>query len=307
MAVPLPDVPHQLIAFPLPALLDEPSVAVDLTGRPAPALARPLPRQAHGPAVVVALCNQKGGVGKTTSTINLGAALAESGRRVLVVDMDPQGSLSIGLGLRDMSAHLTMYQVLMSEDPEAARAAIVPTPAPDMDMLPSDIRLSAAELRLAGSMSREYALDRALTCLRPDYDYILIDCQPSLGLLTINALTAADTVVVPTECEFLALRGVSMLLDTVAKVKERLNPRLRLCGILPTMVDTRSTHSRDTMAAVVDLFGDLVFHSAIARAVRFPESTKAGVPVVVAEPTCAGAISYRHLAWELAARVEGAV
>jgi chromosome partitioning protein len=174
-----------------------------------------------------------------------------------------------------------------------------------MEMLPSDIRLSAAELRLAGTLSREYALDRALASLRPDYDYILIDCQPSLGLLTINALTAADTVVVPTECEFLALRGVQMLLDTIGKVKERLNPRLRLCGVLPTMVDVRSSHSRDTMATVVDLFGDLVFHSAIARAVRFPESSKAGVPVVVAEPTSAGATSYRNLAWELVERIEG--
>ena len=205
-------------------------VAIGLTGRPLPTFRAPAPLTTHGPAYVIAMTNQKGGVGKTTTTINLGAALAEAGRRVLMVDMDPQGSLSIGLGVNpdDLGGAKTVYDMLMDSNASPATAVVMKTSIAGLDLLPANIQLSAAELRLAGEVAREYALDRAFESVRPNYDYILIDCQPSLGLLTVNALTAADGVVIPMECEFFALRGVEMLRETITKVKERLNSRLTI-------------------------------------------------------------------------------
>jgi chromosome partitioning protein len=252
------------------------------------------------------MCNQKGGVGKTTTTINLGAALAEAGRRVLIVDMDPQGSLSIGLGVRGdaLDGKATIYDVLMDPNAHPASSAVLHTSVRGLDLLPADIKLSAAELRLAGEVAREFALDRALESVRADYDYVLIDCQPSLGLLTVNSLTASDGVIIPMECEYFALRGVEMLRDTITKVKERLNNRLSIDGVLPTMVDARTLHTRETVTAVVDMFGDAVFHSTISRTVKFPETTKAGVSIIESAPTSSGAIAYRNLAWELVDRLD---
>jgi chromosome partitioning protein len=279
---------------------------IGMTGRPSPTFTKPEPLTSHGPAYVISMTNQKGGVGKTTTTINLGAALAEAGRKVLMVDMDPQGSLSIGLGVPPsaLEGRKTVYDMLMDSSAAPASEVIVQTSIKGLDLLPANIHLSAAELRLAGEVAREYALDRALQTIRADYDYVLIDCQPSLGLLTVNALTASDGAIIPMECEFFALRGVEMLRETIGKVQERLNNRLTIDGVLPTMVDVRTLHTRETVEAVYDMFGDLLFHTIISRTVKFPETTKAGVSIIEQAPTSSGAVAYRNLAWELVSRLE---
>jgi chromosome partitioning protein len=261
----------------------------------------PEPLKSHGPARVVALCNQKGGVGKTTSTINLGAALTEFGRRVLLVDFDPQGALSVGLGVQPHQLDRTIYDVLM-ESSVSLDDVLLKTNIPGMDLVPSNIDLSAAEVQLVNEVAREQTLARALTPALPDYDLVLIDCQPSLGLLTVNALTAADEVVIPLECEFFSLRGVALLIDTIEKVRERLNPRLHIAGILATMYDARTVHGREVFARVVEAFGDTVFDTVITRTVRFPETTVAGEPITTWAPSSSGAQQYRALAKEVLAR-----
>ncbi|HEY8372820.1 MAG TPA: ParA family protein [Pseudonocardiaceae bacterium] len=255
----------------------------------------------HGPAKVLALANQKGGVGKTTSTINLGAALAEYGRRVLLVDFDPQGALSVGLGIQPHQLDVTIYNVLMERGVNV-EDVVMRTCVEGMDLLPSNIDLSAAEVQLVSEVGREQTLSRALRPLIPRYDYVLVDCQPSLGLLTVNALAAADGVLIPLECEFFSLRGVALLIDTIEKVRERLNPKLEITGILATMYDPRTLHSREVMARVVEAFGDIVFDTVINRTVRFPETTVAGEPITTWAPRSAGAKAYRQLAREVIAR-----
>jgi chromosome partitioning protein len=281
-------------------------VVLGATGRPLPKFPEPANLKKHGPAYVISMTNQKGGVGKTTTTINLGAALAEAGRRVLMVDMDPQGSLSIGLGVQqeELSTIRTVYDMLMDPQAFPATAVVRATSIPGLDLLPANIHLSAAELRLAGEVAREYALDRALETIREHYDYVLIDCQPSLGLLTVNALTSSNGVIIPMECEFFALRGVEMLRDTIGKVKERLNNKLTIDGVLATMVDSRTNHTRETIQAVLDMFGDSVFHTTVSRTVKFPETTKAGVSIIEQAPASSGAVAYRNMAWELVERLE---
>jgi chromosome partitioning protein len=273
-----------------------------------PALARrkravpePEPLDKHGPARIIALCNQKGGVGKTTSTINLGAALAEVGRRVLLVDFDPQGALSVGLGVAPHQLDRTAYNLLM-DNKVGVDDVVLKTSVPGMDLLPSNIDLSAAEVQLVGEVAREQTLARVLAPAVNEYDFILIDCQPSLGLLTVNALTAAHGVMIPLECEFFSLRGVALLIDTIDKVRERLNPNLRLEGILATMYDGRTLHGREVFARVVEAFGDKVYDTVISRTVRFPETTVAGEPITTWAPTSVGAIAYRNLAREVLAR-----
>ena len=266
--------------------------------RPIP---EPEPLQSHGPARVVALCNQKGGVGKTTSTINLGAALTEFGRRVLLVDFDPQGALSVGLGVQPHQLDRTIYDVLM-ESSVTLDDVLLKTNVPGLDLVPSNIDLSAAEVQLVNEVAREQTLARALAPALPDYDLVLIDCQPSLGLLTVNALTAADEVVIPLECEFFSLRGVALLIDTIEKVRERLNPRLHIAGILATMYDSRTVHGREVFARTVEAFGDTVFDTVITRTVRFPETTVAGEPITTWAPSSSGAQQYRALAKEVLAR-----
>jgi chromosome partitioning protein len=270
------------------------------TGRPLPTFAEPPPLHDHGPGRVIAMCNQKGGVGKTTTTINLGAALADYGRKVLLVDFDPQGALSVGLGVNPYELDGTVYNLLMQRGVNA-EDVVVKTNVAGLDLIPSNIDLSAAEVQLVGEVAREQTLARALGPVVPDYDLVLIDCQPSLGLLTVNALTACDSVIVPLECEFFALRGVALLVETIEKVKERLNPRLEIEGILATMFDARTVHGREVMARVLEAFGDRVFHTVIARTVRFPETTVAGEPITSYAPTSAGAVAYRQLAREVLA------
>jgi chromosome partitioning protein len=271
------------------------------TGRPLPYLPTPPTLDRHGPARVLAMCNQKGGVGKTTSTINLGAALAELGRRVLLVDLDPQGALGVGLGVNPLQLDRTVYNLLMEQD-VTVDDVMLKTNVPGMDLLPSNIDLSAAEVQLVNEVAREQTLVRALAPVLDDYDVILLDCQPSLGLLTVNALTAAQGVIIPLECEFFALRGVALLIQTIEKIRERLNPQLELEGILATMYDARTLHGREVLARVVEAFGDRVFHTVINRTVRFPETTVAGEPITSYASNSTGATAYRDLAKEVLSR-----
>lgn len=271
---------------------------VGLTGRPPRAIPEPAPRTTHGPAKVIAMCNQKGGVGKTTSTINLGAALAEYGRKVLLVDLDPQGALSAGLGVPHYDLEHTVHNLLV-EPRVGIDAVLIGTRVENLDLVPSNIDLSAAEIQLVNEVGREQSLARALRPVLDRYDYVLVDCQPSLGLLTVNGLACADGVVIPTECEYFSLRGLALLTDTVEKVRDRLNPKLEISGIVVTRYDPRPVNSREVMARVVERFGDLVFDTVITRTVRFPETSVAGEPITSWAPKSSGAQAYRALAREV--------
>ncbi|KGM03974.1 ParA family protein [Cellulomonas cellasea] len=278
---------------------------LDPVGRALPEFPLPAPLASHGPARVIAMCNQKGGVGKTTSTINLAASLAEYGRRVLIVDFDPQGAASVGLGVSPHELDRTVYNLLM--EPHApVREVIHATSVPGLDLLPANIDLSAAEVQLVGEVARESVLARVLRPVLDEYDVVLIDCQPSLGLLTVNALTAAHGVLIPLECEFFALRGVALLIETIEKVRDRLNPRLEVDGILATMYDPRTLHAREVVARLNEAFGDTLLHTVIGRTVKFPDSSVAAEPITTYAPTHSGATAYRQLARELIARGDAA-
>jgi chromosome partitioning protein len=276
-------------------------VVLGPTGRPTPEFPDPRPVTLPRHARVISMCNQKGGVGKTTTTINLGASLAEFGRKVLLVDFDPQGSLSVGLGLNPHQMDLTIYNLLMQRD-VTLEDVVVPSGVDGMDLLPSNIDLSAAEVQLVHEVAREQTLQRVLAPAIEQYDVILIDCQPSLGLLTVNALTASDGVIVPLECEYFALRGVALLKTTIDKVQERLNPRLQVDGVLGTMFDGRTLHSREVMQRLVEAWGDTVFHTVIRRTIKFSDSTVAGEPITTYASASGGAESYRQLAKEVLVR-----
>ncbi len=281
------------------------AAATDPAGRPIPEFPVPVPLESHGPARIIALCNQKGGVGKTTTTINLGAALAEYGRRVLIVDFDPQGAASVGLGVNPHELDSTVYSLLMERDVHLGDV-VKHTAVEGLDVVPANIDLSAAEVQLVGEVARESVLARALRPAEADYDVVLIDCQPSLGLLTVNALTAAHGVLIPLECEFFALRGVALLIETVEKVRDRLNPRLQIDGIVGTMHDPRTLHSREVLNRVHEAFGDQLMHTVIGRTVKFPDSSVAAEPITTYAPTHSGADAYRQLARELVARGDAA-
>ena len=266
-----------------------------------PVFPDPEPLEVHGPARVVAVANQKGGVGKTTTTINLGAALAEQGRRVLLVDFDPQGALSVGLGIQPHDIDSTVYNLLM-ERGTTAHDVLFKTQVDGMDLLPSNIDLSGAEVQLVHEVGREFVLGGVLESIIPDYDIVLIDCQPSLGLLTINALACAHGVLIPLECEYFAMRGVALLMETIDKVSRRLNQNLEIDGLLATMYDSRTLHTREVLANIVNGFGDKVFHTVINRTVRFPDATVAGEPITRFDSGSMGASSYRELAEEVLER-----
>jgi len=270
------------------------------TGRPASFFPDPIALRGHGPARIIALCNQKGGVGKTTTAISLGATLAEYGRRVLAVDFDPQGALSAGLGVPTHDVP-TIYELLLGSS-TAASDVIVHTSTPGLDVIPANIDLSAAEVHLVNEVAREQILARVLRQVSDKYDVILIDCQPSLGLLTINALTAAHGVLIPLECEFFALRGVALLVETIEKVRDRLNPAIRLDGILATMYDARTLHSREVLQRVVEAFGPQVLETVIGRSVKLPDASVAAEPITTFAPEHAVTESYRQLARELITR-----
>ena len=270
------------------------------TGRPLPSFPEASPR-IPGRATVISMCNQKGGVGKTTTTISLGAALVEAGRKVLLLDFDPQGSLTVGLGFNAHEIEHSIYDVLMDRE-FALKDVIMHTSVEGLDLAPANIDLSAAEMQLVTEVGREQVLARALRTVRDDYDVVLIDCQPSLGLLTVNALTASDGVIVPLECEYFALRGVALLKETIEKVRERTNPDLQIVGLLGTMFDSRTLHGREVLQTLVQGWGDLVFHTVIRRTVKFSDSTVAGEPITEYAPSSPGADSYRQLAREVLVR-----
>lgn len=267
------------------------------TGRPLREFPTPKKLTQHGPARVISLCNQKGGVGKTTTTISLAGALAEMGRTVLLVDFDPQGALSAGMAVKSHDVP-TIYDAMIGREKDI-RQLIQPTKTAGIHLIPANIDLAAAEVHLVNEVAREHILARALKPVMDDYDVILIDCQPSLGLLTVNALSASHGVLVPLECEYFALRGVALLIDTIEKIKDRLNPALELDGIVATMYDARTLHAKEVLERVVDAFGDKVLDTVIGRTVKFPDASVAAVPITEFAPTHASANTYRELAREL--------
>ncbi len=283
---------------PDPVVEDEPVEAVDepprLQAVPAPAPA-PLPEPEGAlMARVIALANQKGGVAKTTTTLNLGVALREMGNRVLVIDLDPQGNLTMSQGMNPDAIERSMFDVLVHRIPISDVIKTV-----EVDIAVASIDLAGAELALSALIGRERALEKALVEVRDRYDYVLIDTPPSLGLLTINAFVAADGVIVPVQCEYLSLRGLVQLENTLAMVRENLNPRVRVQGIVPTMYDGRTLHAREAIEILEEHFGDLVYDTRIRKTVRYAEAPVKGSSVLKYDPSGPAAQAYRDLAKEV--------
>lgn len=253
-----------------------------------------------GQTRIIAIINQKGGVGKSTTAINLAAALGEQGKQVLLVDLDPQGNSSSGLGIEKTLVQNCIYDVLLNDVP--IEDAIIPDIYPDLDIVPATINLAGAEVELVSEMARENRLKDAIGAVRGKYDYILIDCPPSLGLLTVNALVAADKLLIPIQCEFYALEGVTKLLESMKRVKSRLNPTLDIFGVLLTMYDNRTTLSKQVVDEVQGYFGKLVFNTLIPRTVKLSEAPSFGMPITEYDPHGKGAICYQELAKEVIAR-----
>jgi chromosome partitioning protein len=253
----------------------------------------PVPRE-RVMANVIVFANQKGGVAKTTTTLNLGVALRELGHKVLVIDLDPQGNLTMSQGMNPDSIERSMFDVLVHRVPISDVIHTV-----EVDIAVASIDLAGAELALSSLIGRERALDKALVEVRPKYDYILVDTPPSLGLLTINAFVAADGVIVPVQCEYLSLRGLVQLENTLAMVRENLNPGVRVQGIVPTMYDGRTLHAREAIEILEEHFGDLVYDTRIRKTVRYAEAPVKGSSVLRYDPTGPAAQAYRDLAKEV--------
>ena len=253
-----------------------------------------------GQTKVMAIINQKGGVGKSTTAINLSAALGELGKQVLLVDLDPQGNSSSGLGIEKSQVHNCVYDVLLND--VAIEDVIIPDVGEGLDLVPATINLAGAEVELVSEMARENRLKDAVGSLRGKYDYVFIDCPHSLGLLTVNALVAADKLLIPIQCEFYALEGVTKLLDSMKRVKTRLNPTLDIFGVLLTMYDGRTTLSRQVVEEVRSYFGKTVFTTLIPRTVKLSEAPSFGQPITQYDPSGKGAQSYVNLAKEVVQR-----
>jgi chromosome partitioning protein len=247
-----------------------------------------------GQAKVIAFANQKGGVAKTTTTLNLAAAFAEEGHRVLCIDMDPQGNLTMSQGIDPDSLELSMFDVLVHD--VSIREVIRRR---EVDVACSSIDLAGAEIAMSMKIGRERSLDKALRDIKEDYDFICIDTPPSLGLLTINALTAADKVIVPVQCEYLSMRGLIQLQNTLSMIRENLNPDVDIAGILPTMVDSRTLHAKEAIEILEENFGDRVFCARIRKTIRFAEAPVKGMSVLKYDPTGTAADAYRQLAKEV--------
>ena len=269
----------------------------DLLGRDYETFPAPEPLQTHGPARVIAMCNQKGGVGKTTSSINIAGALSQYGRRVLIVDFDPQGAATVGLGINANAVEDTVYTALFNPRMDV-HAVIQHTDFENLDIMPSNIDLSAAEVQLVTEVGREQVLAGVLRQVKDEYDVIIIDCQPSLGLLTVNALTAADGVIIPVAAEFFALRGVALLMQSIEKVQSRINPSLEVYGVLVTMF-THTLHCDEVLRRIYEAFQGKVFHSVISRSIKLPDSTVAAAPITIYAPNHKTAKEYREVAREL--------
>ena len=277
---------------PVPSELDEPTPHLQAVPEP---VVLPAPTREEGVmANVIALANQKGGVAKTTTTLNLGVALRERGNRVLVIDLDPQGNLTMSQGMNPDAIERSMFDVLVHRVPISDVIQRV-----EVDIAVSSIDLAGAELALSALIGRERALDKALVEVRDQYDFILLDTPPSLGLLTINAFVAADGVIVPVQCEYLSLRGLVQLENTLAMVRENLNPRVRVEGIVPTMYDGRTLHAREAIEILEEHFGDLVYETRIRKTVRYAEAPVKGSSVLRYEPSGPAAQAYRDLAKEV--------
>lgn len=269
----------------------------DLLGRDYETFPAPEPLQTHGPARVIAMCNQKGGVGKTTSSINIAGALSQYGRRVLIVDFDPQGAATVGLGINANAVEDTVYTALFNPRMDV-HTVIQHTDFENLDIMPSNIDLSAAEVQLVTEVGREQVLAGVLRQVKDEYDVIIIDCQPSLGLLTVNALTAADGVIIPVAAEFFALRGVALLMQSIEKVQSRINPSLEVYGVLVTMF-THTLHCDEVLQRIYEAFQGKVFHSVISRSIKLPDSTVAAAPITIYAPNHKTAKEYREVAREL--------
>ena len=243
---------------------------------------------------IIAFSNQKGGVGKTTTTINLAAYVALSGKKVLIVDFDPQGNATSGYGVEKNRLESTCYDVLMGDS--TAKEVIVPTMVDNLWIMPSNSDLAGAEVELVSAHARESALKRALAPIKDDYDYIFIDCPPSLGLLTLNALVASDGVLIPIQSEFFALEGVTQLMYTINIVKQRLNPQLSINGVVLTMYDTRTVLSKQVTAEIYKYFSDKIYTVAVPRNIKLVESPSFGVPIALHAPHSSGALAYQELA-----------
>ena len=252
------------------------------------------------PATIVAIANQKGGVGKSTTAINLGAGLAYQGERVLLVDLDPQGNTTSGLGIDRSAIEYSTYDLLVED--VAVDDVIEPSSVRDLFVVPATIELAGAEIELVSMFSREARLGRALEPIAEDYDFILGDCPPSLGLLTVNGLAAADEVLIPIQCEYYALEGVSQLMKNIQLVQQSLNPQLDIEGVLLTMYDGRTTLASDVVAQVREHFGDTTYRTVIPRTVRLSEAPSYGEPIEAYDPMSRGAIAYRELAREFRRR-----
>ncbi len=251
------------------------------------------------PAHVISMANQKGGVAKTTSTVNLSAALKEQGKRVLAIDLDPQSNLTMSFGINPETLEKSMFDVLVHREPLANVIH-----QREVDVAAASIDLAGAELALASAIGRERTLEKAISAVRTDYDYILIDTPPSLGLLTINAFTASNGVIVPVQCEYLSLRGLVQLETTLQMIRENLNGEVRIEGILPTMVDKRTVHAREAIDLLTENFGDIVFKTRIRKSVKLAEAPVRGGSVLSYQPDGPGAMSYRALAEEVLSRDE---